>query len=84
MRLLVLSIATLALICGYLASKADAEPLVTISCEKPNGISIKYGTSLLEHSEASKKNQPEPPPSLHLVAVWPTPLFSRTSAAGAC
>jgi hypothetical protein len=49
---------------AYPASEADAEPLVTISCEKPNGISIKYGTSLLEHLEASKNNQPEPPPSL--------------------
>ena len=64
MRFLVLSIATLVLACGYSASKADAEPLVTISCEKPNGISIKYGTSLLEHLEDSKNNQPEPPPSL--------------------
>ena len=44
--------------------RANAEPLVTISCDKPNGVSITYGTSLQERVEAREKNQPEPPPTL--------------------
>jgi len=43
---------------------ASAEPLVTISCDKPNGVSITYGAPLQERVEAREKNQPEPPPTL--------------------
>jgi hypothetical protein len=43
---------------------AKAEPLVTISCDKPNGFRIEYGTSPEERIEASQKNQPSPPPTL--------------------
>jgi hypothetical protein len=45
-------------------AKANAEPLVTISCDKPNGFNIAYGTSLIERFEASQKNQPKPSPKL--------------------
>jgi hypothetical protein len=45
---------------GCLAgAEAHAEPLVTISCGKPNGFNIAYGTSLIERFEASEKKQPE-------------------------
>jgi hypothetical protein len=44
--------------------RANAEPLVTISCDKPNGVSITYGAPLQERVEAREKNQPEPPPTL--------------------
>jgi len=43
---------------------ADAEPLVTISCDKPNGFSIAYGASFFDRVEASQKTQPEPAPAL--------------------
>jgi hypothetical protein len=43
---------------------AKAEPLVTISCDKPNGFRIEYGTTPEERFEASQKNQPSPPPTL--------------------
>jgi hypothetical protein len=44
--------------------KAKAEPLVTISCDKPKGFNIAYGTTLKERAEAREKKQPEPPPKL--------------------
>jgi hypothetical protein len=43
---------------------ANAEPLVTISCDVPKGVSIGYGTTLLERAEAREKKQPTPPPAL--------------------
>ena len=49
---------------SFVMPKAKAEPLVTISCDKPNGFSIGYGTTLIGRFEASKKNQPEPLPAL--------------------
>src|SRR5262249_4373946 len=64
MRLL-LPAATLALACVGAISRAGAEPLVTISCEKPDGVSISYGSSLQERVEAREKNQPEPLPTLN-------------------
>jgi hypothetical protein len=64
MRLLLSTMALLAFACTYPTTKAAAEPLVTISCEKPNGINISYGASLQERVEAKEKNQPEPPPTL--------------------
>jgi hypothetical protein len=36
--------------------KAEAEPLVTISCDKPKGFNIAYGTTLMERAEARKKS----------------------------
>jgi hypothetical protein len=63
MRWRLVIIAMLALTCLTVA-KAEAEPLVTISCDKPEGFSIQYGVSFPESLEASKKNQAEPPPSL--------------------
>jgi hypothetical protein len=44
--------------------KAGAEPLVTISCDKPDGFNIGYGTTLIKRFEASQKKQLEPPPAL--------------------
>src|SRR5262245_42166766 len=65
MRLLLSTMALLALTCAHPTTKAAAEPLVTISCEKPDGINISYGgASLQESVEAREKNQPEPPPTL--------------------
>jgi hypothetical protein len=55
-------IATVA--CFAVLGKASAEPILTISCDKPNGFNIAYGTSLNERFDASQKNQPEPPPAL--------------------
>jgi hypothetical protein len=40
-----------------LAPSAIAEPLVTISCEKPEGVSMAYGISLAEHMNASGASQ---------------------------
>ena len=59
-----LPLSTAAILTIAAISKANAEPLVTISCEKPNGVSISYGASLQERAEAKEKNQPEPPPTL--------------------
>jgi hypothetical protein len=56
-------IATLALI-SIVVPKAEAEPLVTISCEQPKGFDISYGTTLKERFEAEEKNRSEPPPTL--------------------
>ena len=39
---------------------AIAEPLVTISCEKPDGFSLAYGVSFSDRLNASSNNQPEP------------------------
>jgi hypothetical protein len=43
---------------------ANAEPLVTVSCDVPKGFNIAYGTTLLERAEAREKKQPTPPPAL--------------------
>ena len=56
-------IAVLLVICLALPT-ARAEPLVTISCDKPNGFNIAYGTTLRERFEARQKNQAQPPPAL--------------------
>ena len=40
-----------------LAPNAIAEPLVTISCEKPEGVSMAYGISLADRMNASGVNQ---------------------------
>src|SRR5262244_4665026 len=37
--------------------RAIAEPLVTISCEKPEGVSMAYGVSLTERMNGSANNQ---------------------------
>ena len=42
------------------AFTAKAEPLVTISCEKPEGSSITYGVLLKERLDALAQEQPEP------------------------
>jgi len=47
-----------------LAHTAEATPLVTIYCDKPNGFNISYGTSLAERFEASQQKRPNPPPKL--------------------
>jgi hypothetical protein len=46
------------------AAEANAEPLLTISCEKPTGFSIAYGVSLTDQADAAAKHQPEPAPAL--------------------
>jgi hypothetical protein len=56
-------LAALALAC-IAVPKAEAESLVTISCDKPKGFNIAYGTTLKERFEARQKNQAEPPPTL--------------------
>jgi hypothetical protein len=63
MRLSLSVTVILALTCIAVPS-ASAEPLVTISCDKPNGVNITYGASLRERVEAREKNQPQPPPTL--------------------
>ena len=40
-----------------LCPKAIAEPLVTISCEKPEGVSMAYGVSLTDRMNASATSQ---------------------------
>jgi hypothetical protein len=59
MRFLVSALAWLATL-----AIADGEPMLTISCDKPTGFNIAYGTSFKERLEASEKKQPEPPPAL--------------------
>jgi len=55
---------SLGIVCvGFLASllsKSIAEPLVTISCDKPEGSSMTYGISLTARVDAAAKEQPEP------------------------
>jgi hypothetical protein len=50
----------LAWLCIGVAFTAKAEPLVTISCEKPEGSSITYGVPLKERLDALAQEQPEP------------------------
>jgi hypothetical protein len=64
MRLALAITTTLALATTGVVPKANAEPLVTISCDKPNGFNIAYGTSFGQRLEAEQKKQPEPPPAL--------------------
>ena len=59
-----LSVTAILALTYIVVPSASAEPLVTISCDKPNGVSIAYGASLQERVEAREKNQPEPPPAL--------------------
>src|SRR5262245_47212984 len=40
-----------------LSPEAIAEPLLTISCEKPEGVSMAYGVSLTERMNASPNSQ---------------------------
>jgi hypothetical protein len=47
-------------LCIGVAFTAKAEPLIKISCEKPEGSSITYGVSLTERLDAAAKEQPEP------------------------
>ena len=50
----------LAWLCIGVAFTAKAEPLVTISCEKPEGSSITYGVPLKERLDALAQEQPGP------------------------
>ena len=59
-----LSVTAILALTYIVVPSASAEPQVTISCDKPNGVSIAYGASLQERLEAREKNQPEPPPAL--------------------
>jgi hypothetical protein len=45
---------------SLLSTSSIAEPLLTISCDKPEGSSITYGVSLTERLNAAAKEQPEP------------------------
>jgi len=63
MRWRLLIIAILALTCITMP-KAKAEPLVTISYDRPEGFSIQYGVPFPESLKASKEKQSEPAPSL--------------------
>jgi hypothetical protein len=63
MRLFLSIIAIIILTCTA-TPNAQSEPLVTISCEKPNGFNIAYGASFTERVGADQKKQPEPAPSL--------------------
>jgi hypothetical protein len=47
-------IATLPVTC-VAVPKAEAEPLVTISCDKPNGFNIAYRTTITERFDARQK-----------------------------
>jgi hypothetical protein len=46
-----------ALLAFSLCPKAGAEPLVTISCEKPEGVSMAYGVSLNDRTNAPANSQ---------------------------
>ena len=59
-----LSVTVILALTHIVVPSASAEPLVTISCDKPNGVSIAYGAPLQERVEAREKNQPEPPRTL--------------------
>jgi hypothetical protein len=50
--------------CSATFAKANAGPMLTISCDKPNGFNIAYGVSFAARVEAEQKNQPEPSPAL--------------------
>jgi hypothetical protein len=50
-------IALCALLAICLSPNAIAEPLVTISCEKPEGVSMAYGVSLTDRVNASANGQ---------------------------
>src|SRR5262245_5899819 len=50
----------IAWLCTGVAFTAKAEPLVTISCEKPEGSSTTYGVPLKERLDALAQEQPEP------------------------
>jgi hypothetical protein len=50
--------------CAAASAKVNAEPMLTISCDKPNGFNIEYGTALHERVETDQKKQPEPLPTL--------------------
>src|SRR5262245_30156099 len=45
-------------LCTGVTFTAKAEPLVTISCEKPEGSSITYGVPLKERLDALAQEQP--------------------------
>src|SRR5262249_12009187 len=45
---------------SVLSTSSIAEPLLTISCDKPEGSSVTYGVSLSERLNAAAKEQPEP------------------------
>ena len=47
-------------VASLLSTRAIGEPLVTISCDKPEGFNIAYGVSLTERFSASQNNQPGP------------------------
>src|SRR5215467_6986498 len=63
MRLPLLTTTMLAFAYISFTLNAEAGPLVTISCEKPNGFNIEYGTPFWDSAHASEKNQPEPAPT---------------------
>jgi hypothetical protein len=63
-RCAVLGAVVSAIACAAALAKANAEPMLTISCEKPKGFNIEYGTTLHERVEADQKKQAEPAPSL--------------------
>lgn len=58
------AVAVIMLACAVAFAKANAEPMLTISCDKPEGFNIEYGTTLMQRFEASQKKQPEPQPAL--------------------
>jgi len=47
-----------------LSRQATAEPLITISCKKPEGVSMAYGVSLDDRMNASASSQSKIEPSL--------------------
>jgi hypothetical protein len=47
-----------------IAETAVAQPLLTISCDKPKGFNMRYGVPLHELAEAQQNHRPEPKPSL--------------------
>ncbi len=55
-----LGVVIVALACIAFVAKASAEPLVTITCDKPDGFTLEYGIPYSAHLEAAANNQPEP------------------------
>ena len=47
-------------IASLLSTTSFAEPLVTITCDKPDGFNIAYGISLTDRFNATANSQPEP------------------------
>src|SRR5215467_9878882 len=58
------AVAVVMVACAVASAKANAEPMLTISCEEPKGSSIEYGSTPAERIAADQKKEPRPSPTL--------------------